>query len=69
MIPANQSIFLVYPKGYEERCTAIIAVDETDARRKAGMNKSLTEAQGFGADLIIRNLSEVFGKQGYNIYR
>ncbi|MMZ43546.1 hypothetical protein D1872_51020 [compost metagenome] len=65
----EEHIFLCYPVGYEERLTAIIATSELEATDKSMRNPSLKEAvEAFGAKLIVKDLSKVFSKQGYNIF-
>jgi hypothetical protein len=62
-------MYLVYPKGYEERTAAIIAEDEADARHKAELNPSIKEAMAFyGVEVVVRDLTRVFSDQGYEIF-
>jgi len=69
MISADQSIYLCYPKGYEERTTAIIASNDAEASYKAMLNPGIKEAvELLGGELKMKNLSQAFSKQGYNIY-
>jgi hypothetical protein len=68
-LPAKQDMFLCFPKGYEERTAAIIAIDEQEASTKCMVNKGLREAvELLGAELCVTNLSAIFEKQGYDIF-
>ena len=68
-MPADQRMYLAYPKGYEERTAAIIAKDEVDARQKAELNPGIKEAVGFyGVEVVVRDLTRVFSDQGYEIF-
>lgn len=66
---ADQCMFLVTPKGYEERTAVVIALNEVDAKSKAMLTDNIREAVSvFGVELSFINLTQRFAKKGYQIY-
>lgn len=60
-------MYLVAPRGYEERASVVVAIDEEQARKKAYNHPAVKEVIDGGASWTTLDLTERLRKQGFNI--
>ena len=64
---SDMKLFVVAPKGYEERFTLVVAHNVQDAIEKASTYPTIHEVVEQGAELAALDVAAGFFKMGYSI--
>lgn len=63
----NLNLYLVAPKGYEERSSVVVATSKEEAKEKAMRHPAIKEITDAGGKLAILDISQGLAVQGYAI--
>ena len=63
----NLNLYLVAPKGYEERSSVVVATSKEEAKEKAMRHPAIKEITDAGGKLTVLDISQGLAAQGYVI--